>query len=160
MTSYWIGVASRDHVRNAVAGGFCQLCHGKASPLRRLGTGDRIIYYSSRERMRDGEPVQAFTAIGEIAEGEPQALDMGGGFVPFRRAVRFYTSFDAPIKPLLPLLSFTRGGRNWSMVFRRGVFAIDKADYESIAKAMRAVPVVARAITSTRAQIAQITGEE
>src|SRR5580704_7995967 len=160
MTSYWIGVASRDHVRNAVAGGFCQLCHGKASPLRRLGTGDRIIYYSSRERMRDGEPVQAFTAIGEIAEGEPQALDMGGGFVPFRRAVRFYTSFDAPIKPLLPLLSFTRGGRNWSMVFRRGVFAIDKADYESIAKAMRAVPVVARAITSSRAQIAQITGEE
>jgi hypothetical protein len=31
MTSYWIGVASRDHVRSAVAGEFCQLCHGKAS---------------------------------------------------------------------------------------------------------------------------------
>jgi hypothetical protein len=59
-------------------------------------TGDRIIYYSPRERMRDGEPVQAFTAIGEIAEGEPEPFGMGGGFVPFRRAVRFYTSFDAP----------------------------------------------------------------
>jgi hypothetical protein len=89
--------------------------------------------------MRDGEPVQAFTAIGEIAEGEPEPFDTGGGFVPFRRAVRFYTSFDAPIKPLLPLLLFTRGRRNWGVVFRRGVFAVDQTDYDSIAKAMRAV---------------------
>jgi hypothetical protein len=65
--------------------------------------------------MRDGEPVQTFTAIGEIAEGEPESFDMGSGFVPYRRAVRFYTSSDAPIRPLLPLLSFTRGRPNWGM---------------------------------------------
>jgi EVE domain len=138
MTAYWIGVASRDHVRTGVAGGFCQLCHGKAAPLRRLKAGDRIVYYSPRERMRDGGPLQAFTAIGEVAEGEPEQFDMGGGFVPFRRAVRFYAASDAPIRPLLPVLSFTRDRPNWGMVFRRGVFAVDKADYDIIAKAMGA----------------------
>jgi len=33
--SYWIGVASKDHVDNAFAGGFTQLNHGKAAPLER-----------------------------------------------------------------------------------------------------------------------------
>ena len=32
-TRYWIGVASRDHVARGVAGGFCQLGHGKASAV-------------------------------------------------------------------------------------------------------------------------------
>jgi hypothetical protein len=36
VTKYWIGVASRNHVRMGMAGGFCQLCHGKAAPMRRL----------------------------------------------------------------------------------------------------------------------------
>ena len=31
--SYWIGVASKDHVDHGVAGGFAQLNHGKAGPL-------------------------------------------------------------------------------------------------------------------------------
>jgi hypothetical protein len=140
MTGYWIGIASHDHVRIGVGGGFCQLSHGKASPLRRLRTGDRLVYYSPRERMGDGESVQAFTAVGEIAEGQPEPFDMGGDFVPYRRKVRFYAASDAPIRPLLPLLSFTRDRPNWGMVFRRGLFAIDRADYETIARAMRARP--------------------
>ena len=36
MARYWIGVASRDHVMRGVAGGFCQLGHGKAAPVKRL----------------------------------------------------------------------------------------------------------------------------
>jgi hypothetical protein len=138
MTKYWIGVASRDHVRMATAGGFCQLCHGKAAPLRRLRAGDRLIYYSPRERVRDGAPVQAFTAIGEVAAGEPEAHDMGGGFVPYRRCVKYYKASDAPIQPLLPLLSLTRDRQKWGIVLRRGVFAIDRKDYEVIADAMSA----------------------
>jgi hypothetical protein len=141
MTGYWIGVASRDHVRCAVVGGFCQLCHGKAAPLRRLKPGDRIVYYSPREQMRDREVVQAFTAIGEIAKGEAYPFDMGGGFVPYRRAVQFHNSLEAPIRPLLPRLSFTQDRRDWGMIFRRGVFPIGRVDYEMIACAMRATPM-------------------
>ena len=63
---YWIGVASKDHVSRGVDGGFCQLCHGKAQPLKRMASGDWIIYYSPKERFEDTLLCQAFTAIGEV----------------------------------------------------------------------------------------------
>jgi hypothetical protein len=63
MTAFWIGVASHDHVRAGVKGRFCQLAHGRAAPVARLQTGDRIVYYSPHELMAGGAPVQAFTAI-------------------------------------------------------------------------------------------------
>ena len=66
MISYWMGVASQDHVERGVEGGFCQFCHGKSWPLERLKPGDRIIYYSPREQMNEGVAIQAFTAIGEV----------------------------------------------------------------------------------------------
>jgi hypothetical protein len=138
MTAFWIGVASRDHVMRGVKGGFCQLAHGKASPVRRLKPGDRIVYYSPREQMNDGAPVQAFTAIGEILDGEPYEADMGGGFKPIRRDVRFFKAHDALIKPLLETLSFTRGRSSWGYAFRRGAFSIEADDYRAIAKAMGA----------------------
>jgi EVE domain-containing protein len=52
---YWIGVVSRDHVQRGVAGGFCQLCHGKAAAMQRLTPGDWIVFYSRRTAMRAGE---------------------------------------------------------------------------------------------------------
>ena len=64
---YWLGVASRDHVKTGVAGGFCQLSHGKSGPLMRIRPGDGIVYYSPRTEMRGGDPVQGFTAIGDDA---------------------------------------------------------------------------------------------
>ena len=70
---YWLAVASRDHVKNGVAGGFCQMSHGKPGPLMRIRPGDGIVYYSPRTEMRGGDPVQGFTAIGVVAPGEPYA---------------------------------------------------------------------------------------
>jgi EVE domain len=133
---YWIGVASRDHVMKGVAGGFCQLGHGKAAPVKRLSPGDWIVYYAPREKMGEGEPVQAFVAIGKIKPGEPYEGDMGGGFHPTRRDVAFLKSKDAPIRPLLDVLSFTKGRTSWGYAFRRGSFAISEADFHVIAKAM------------------------
>jgi EVE domain len=133
---YWIGVASRDHVMKGVAGGFCQLGHGKAAPVKRLSPGDWIVYYSPRTTMDEGEPVQAFTAIGRIKPGEPYAGDMDGGFHPVRRDVGFLKAKEAPIRPLLDALSFTKGRSSWGYAFRRGSFAISEADFATIAEAM------------------------
>ncbi len=133
---YWIGVASRDHVKLGEAGGFCQLNHGKSSPLRRMKPGDRIVYYSPRTEMNSGEPVQGFTAIGIVADREPYLFDMGGGFTPTRRDVRFFPSHDAPIRPLLDKLSFTRGRPSWGAAFRYGMLEIPAEDYALIARAM------------------------
>lgn len=135
-TRYWIGVASRDHVMKGVAGGFCQLSHGKAEPVKRLSPGDWIAYYSPRTEMRGGDAVQAFTAIGRIKDGGPYAGDMGGGFHPIRRDVDFLACTEAPIRPLLDQLDFTRGHRSWGMAFRRGSFAVGAADFLTIAAAM------------------------
>src|SRR5665213_3727998 len=137
-TRYWIGVASREHVLRGVAGGFCQLNHGKAGPIKRLKPGDWIVYYSPRETMGSGEPVQAFTAIGKIRSGEPYVGEMGGGMQATRRDVDFLKAREAPIRPLLEMLSFTKGRAGWGFAFRRGSFAISEADFHMIAAAMGA----------------------
>lgn len=134
--NYWIGVASREHVRPAVAGRFCQLCHGKAAALRRLQPGDGLIYYSPREGMGSGCPVQAFTAIGVVSEDAPGQVDQGHGFQPFRHSVRYLPATEAPIRPLLSKLSFTRGKVSWGYAFRRGLFRIEAEDYRLISEAM------------------------
>lgn len=136
MTQCWIGVAGRDHVLLAVQGGFCQLNHGKEAPMKRLAAGDRILYYSPRTSMRDGEPLQAFTAIGAVLEGEPYQAEQSERFRPFRRDVRYFDAREAPIRPLLPHLSFAQGNASWGQVMRRGTVRIEAADYRIIADAM------------------------
>lgn len=93
---YWIGVASKDHVLKGGEGGFCQLCHGRNNPLKRLNPGDWIIYYSPRAALNDGKRVQAFTAIGQVLAGEPYRFNMGDEFV-FRRDVQFVAAQETLI---------------------------------------------------------------
>lgn len=140
MIRYWIGVVSREHVKTGEAGGFCQLCHGKDAPVRRMNSGDWLIYYSPREKIRGGEPVQAFTAIGEIKSGEPYTHDMGNGFMPTRRDVAYRMARETPIRAMLDDLSFTVNQQNWGMIFRRGVLEIPKEDFSLIASAMGLKP--------------------
>jgi EVE domain len=135
MRRYFVGVVSREHVRAAVEGGFCQLCHGKEAPLRRMAVGDKILYYSPRERMKGGEVLQAFTALGEVV-GDTYQVETGD-FRPFRREVRYETTHDAPIRPMLDELVFTKGRTAWGQQLRRGTFLIEAEDYERIAGAMR-----------------------
>ena len=89
--------------------------------------------------------MQAFTAIGRIKPGEPYAGDMGGGFHPVRRDVAFLKAQEAPIRPLLDALSFTKGRSSWGYAFRRGSFAISEADFRVIAKAMGVAGKIAEA---------------
>ena len=134
---FWIGVASRDHVRRGVAGGFCQLGHGKAAPIRRLAPGDWIAYYSPRESYPDGALLQAFTAIGEVQPDEPYAVDMDEVFVATRRDVRFRSDAnETPIRPLLESLVLTRGKPRWGAAFRRGLVEVTADDFAHIAAAM------------------------
>lgn len=139
MPRYWIGIASLDHVQKGVEGGFCQLGHGKAAPIKRLSPGDWLIYYSPRTALEGGEPVQAFTAIGEIAKAEPYAVVQGMGFEPTRRDVRYRKrARPAPIRPLLEKLEITRDKPNWGMVLRRSLLEISHEDFEIIRGAMKA----------------------
>lgn len=133
---YWIGVASRDHVARGIAGGFCQLCHGKAQPLQRMSPGDWIIYYSPKEQFEGSTPCQRFTAIGEIQPGEIYAFEMFPGFQPHRRKVRFHPARAAAIHPLIADLEFIRDKAHWGAPFRFGFLEISRADFELIAETM------------------------
>lgn len=133
---FWIGVASRDHVRIGQQGRFCQLGHGRLTPVKRLQKGDGLIYYSPREQLGGGAAVQAFTAIGQIVDMTPYQVEQRPGFRPMRRDVRYWRSRDLPIRPLLKRLSFVPEDRNWGMVFRRSSFSIPRADFVLIAEQM------------------------
>jgi EVE domain len=134
---YWIGVASKDHVMKGVEGGFCQLCHGKSNPLKRLAPNDWIIYYSPRTAIDGGDPVQAFTAMGRIKEGESYLFDMGNGFTPHRRDVEFMAAQEASIRPLIENLTFIKNKKSWGYVFRFGLIEIPKPDFLQISAAMK-----------------------
>lgn len=135
-TRYWIGVASREHVKAAEAGGFCQFCHGRNAPIRKLSAGDGVVYYSPRERMGAGARIRAFTAIGRVRPGPAYDAEQSGCFHPRRRDVDYRPANDAQIAPLLGQLSFSRENPNWGWLMRQGFFEITQADFDTIANAM------------------------
>ena len=134
--NYWIGVTSVDHVGLARAGGFVQINHGKAAPLERMRAGDGFAFYSPRAAYPDGDVVQAFTAIGVVSGADIFQADMGGGFRPFRRPVRFLAAREAPIRPLVLSLSFIRSKTHWGAAFRFGFLRVPEDDFARIAAAM------------------------
>jgi hypothetical protein len=135
-TRYWIIVASKDHVARGVAEGFAQACHGKSTPLKRMGKRDKVVYYSSKAEFGKTTKCQAFTAIGEFADDVVYQADMGAGFTPFRRNVCFFACQEVSILPLIPELSFISNKRSWGAVFRFGLLEIPQTDYELIAGRM------------------------
>ena len=134
--AYWIGVVSRSHAQVGVKGGFIQLSHGKKAPLQKLGAGDGLLVYSPRESYPDGEPLQAFTAIGRIRSGEIYQVEMAADFKPYRVDVQFLKCREAPIKPLLEQLSFIRDKKHWGAAFRFGQLKVPPRDFALIASAM------------------------
>ncbi|MDB4968892.1 MAG: hypothetical protein JWN44_4581 [Myxococcales bacterium] len=137
---YWLGVVSRAHVELGVCGGFAQLCHGRAQPLERMRAGDWLIYYSPRTEMGAGAPLlQAFTAVGRIADERVYRFDMGDGWVPSRRDVAYETVRPLPLGEVKSRLHFTAKA-GWAMQLRRGHLELDAHDFELIAGAMRVTP--------------------
>lgn len=134
----WIAVASAEHVGRGRAGGFMQVNHGKAAPLKRIVPGSRVAYYSPTSTFGGKDKLQAFTAIGVVQPGEPYQGDMGGGFLPFRRDVTWLKARPAPIQPLLERLAFSAGVKNWGQKFRFGLFSVTDRDMDVIADAMGA----------------------
>jgi hypothetical protein len=132
----WINTVSRDHVQQGVRGRFTQANHGKPHMLRRMAKGDWIVFYSPRSALSGGEPLQAFTAIGQIADDEPYQVEVTPDFVPWRRNVRFVAGNETPIRPLIDDLHFIGDKKRWGYKFRFGVFKIDDHDLDLIRQAM------------------------
>jgi predicted RNA-binding protein len=133
---YWIAVASREHVLMGKKEGIMQVCHGKQNPLKRISSGDWIIYYSPTEVFGKKEPCRKFTALGRIKDKDPYQFKMSEDFIPWRRDVTFLKSKDLPIEPLIDELSFIKDKKHWGYIFRYGLFAIPFEDFQLIAPKM------------------------
>ena len=134
----WVAVASAEHVARGREWGIMQVGHGKGPPLKRIHAGDRVVYYSPVRHFGTQETCQAFTALGLVRDERVYQADMGGGFMPFRKDVAYLPATEAPIRPLLDTLSFTRGNRNWGYALRFGLLKVPDEDMALIARAMGA----------------------
>ena len=131
-----VAVASREHILGGAEGGFCQACHGKAAPLRRMRPGGGILCCSSKMEYGKPHPCQSFTAIGRIADPEVFPSAMSQDAVPLRRRVDFLPCREAPIQPLIQSLSFIKDKQRWGYPFRVGLPPIPSANLLRIAEAM------------------------
>ncbi|PYE84910.1 EVE domain-containing protein [Pseudoroseicyclus aestuarii] len=138
----WIGIASADHVRGGVAGGFAQLGHGRQDAIRALRRGDWLAYYAPREGMGTGAPVQTFTAIGRVTSDAPYHAAQAMGFHPYRVDVDYVAEArPAAIRPLLEGLDLTRGHKeHWGLLLRGPKRRITPDDMRRIAAAMGVPP--------------------
>ncbi|MBC6109991.1 EVE domain-containing protein [Pedobacter fastidiosus] len=133
---YWIVVASKDHVKRGIDGGFMQANHGKLPPLKRLKENDWVIFYSSKKIMETADKCQAFTAIGKVKAEEPYLVNVSENFKPYRRNINFFHCDEVSILPLVADLEFIENKKSWGYPFRFGFFEIKKPDFDLISKKM------------------------
>lgn len=133
---YWIAVVPRDHADAAVANGFVELSYARAEPLARMQPGDGLLFYSPRDHFPDGDPLQAFTAIGRIAEGPIFEAPPPPPAPIFRRGAQWLDATPAAIRPLIETLSFIRNKAHWGAAFRFGILRVPRDDFAAIAHAM------------------------
>lgn len=138
MPSYWLAVASADHVRIGRKAGFMQVNHGKRGPLAKVRPGDGVVYYSPSTVYRQKDGLSALTAIGFVRPGEPYQGFMGSGFTPFRRDVAWIEAEEISIRPLLDRLDLSVGKPNWGYQLRFGLIALSEHDFRLIAETMGA----------------------
>src|SRR3954454_17879079 len=62
----WVIVASRDHARRGVSGGFVMANHGKRAQLSLMSRGDGILIYSPTTTYPGGVLLRAITIVGEV----------------------------------------------------------------------------------------------
>jgi hypothetical protein len=136
---YWINTISLDHVLRGVENGFTQAGHGSEKGLGKLEKGDMIVFYSPKTAFDGGEPLQSFTAMGEVIDDEPYQVEMTKDFHPFRRNLKFNHIKETSIRPLIDELSFIKDKQHWGYMFRFGLFQIPKSDFDVIAKSISAL---------------------
>lgn len=134
MVKFWIGVVSENHVRRGVEEGFCQVCHGKGGPLKRMKKGDYLLYYSPKVALGSNQKLQAFTAVGKMRDDRIYQFEMSPDFVPFRRDVDYYQPVrSCPIE-------VARLHQDWTIYasqLRYGHFEISKDFFMSIFEYMK-----------------------
>ena len=136
MIKYFIICASKEHVLKGKERGFAQVDHGKKEFISKPVKDDWIIYYSSKDKLEDGKPLQKFTAIGNILDVESYQPETHSNFKPFRRKAHYFENREADIRPLTDKLNFIKNKKKWGFYLISGFREINKDDFNVIKNAM------------------------
>ena len=137
MIRYFLIGASKAHVTKGVEGGFAQAGHGREDLISKPSKGDWIIYYSSKDKFKNGNLLQKFTAAGQVTDDKPYQSDAQQGLKPFRRNVHYKKWKEVEIRPLIENLSFIKNKKNWGFYLIRSYREIAEEDFEIIKNAMQ-----------------------
>lgn len=135
MTKYWINVIPKERVVAAVAQGVMQSQDNEAH-LNRMKKGDWVIFYSPREDIDSTIKLQAFTAIGQIADNNIDRVDNSTTVKMFRRKMDYKKVKEVALIPLIQKLLFIVNKKYWGTVFKMNLFQIPDDDFNLIAKEM------------------------
>ena len=115
-------VASRDHARRGLRGGFVMANHGKRAPLVRMSPGDGVFIYSPTTDYPRGETLRAVTVVGEVVGAAPeQSQVLTGGLW---QAARLREIEPLPLAEIRDHVPASR--------IRFGFFELDAADAGAI----------------------------
>ncbi len=134
---YWINTVSKDHVLIGKKIGMVQANHGKLAPIKKLNTGDQILFYSPKTSLEKAEPLKAFTAIATIVDENIYQVELSNDFKPFRRNALYEDCKEVKIEPLIDKLDFIKNKKSWGYIFRFGLFQIGQHDFELICNKMK-----------------------
>ena len=137
MPRFWIGVAHAKQVGLIRAKGLVAFSKGQKAPVAKMAVGDRVAYYAPRTDF-DGDPVQAFIALATVTGDAPFEAPLMGDATAWVRDATYQDAGEAPIRPMIPDLSFITRPSHWGMAFRRSHFEIPEKDFATIAGAMGA----------------------
>lgn len=133
--SAWLGVVCADHVTRGVQLGIAQTNHGRRTGIARMRPGDWFVYYSPHQSLRRHSPLQAFTAIGRVEEGDIWQADEGT-FKPWRRRVAYLPGTGSvPLADLRAVLDLT-ASPTWGHQLRRGLVPLTAHDVSQVHHAM------------------------
>ena len=136
----WLAIIPFEIARSERDGGYAQLGHGMYAVVSSLKKDDWIVYYSPRERLGDGDSVEALTAIGRVMSKWPYKVRRPTAISVYRVKVNVIEEarqvLFAPSANQLQLIQ--RYELIWKLVVRGGLHEISIANLRIIAKAMRA----------------------
>lgn len=134
MQKYWINVIPKERVVKAVEEGIMQ-SQGDEAHLSRMQKDDWVIFYSPREDIEGTTKLQAFTAIGQIADTVIYPVEHSE-IKAFRRKVTYTKSKEVPVIPLIQKLGFIRNKKHWGFIFKLNLIQILEEDFNIISKEM------------------------
>jgi predicted RNA-binding protein len=136
MIQYWVNVLPKDIVQQCKQGHFIQSANGKEVSLKRMGKGDKVLFYSPKDTAM-GQKCQSFTSVGTIVDDKMYQADLAQGNKPYRRDIIFEKAKDVSIIPLIQQLEFIRSKSRWGEMFRLDLIQINADDFRFVSTLMQ-----------------------